>query len=1155
MNENRYSYFVGSWRRPSNTTYLVESPEGLFEQHIQENFLKGQAHLQHEEYVLALQAFQETMLQILNGADPAVQQGFSISTEFTFPFDDSLVEALVAASANLLLSATPIQYAFPLTAVSDNKALSGPVLEALKSIKDSGLQVTSFHLTVQTKISEALRATIRKQWKVAIILYQEALALTPATELGIRGGILHDMAVLSEKADEQTKAQELVQQSVRTFSQIKMHDAHAQALATAAGMFARSGNTQKAAELKDVLNKIKTSTNLNNVITATRFIPRDIRVTAGRSNLNLDTLSTAAGEASRAELAKAVVVTPSAFSLDPSAPELMGLKFIVDSPSQKKLTIKGSNSSTTIIVEPTNAIANMRGFLDTLANTADVKLLTDWFGHFKFVAYLPHMYCFIIPMCIGDCSVGMGNLEQAVQWYSSVLSYQFINKNFEIVKVWTRLAQSYLELGDRAYRNAKDNFEAFAQAKAFYEIIVLTNRALNPDSPLYKHVKFSGIKMRIAEMLDAIGSPSQVNDNPAVFAIVVDAFSKLQQIEKGLNYFGYGPDYAPPFSFEYLQNASRYFAQNASQIEQRYIQYKSQAENEEFQRDQLDQQAQVAYQSVILEQEGALEAWRGLNVASASLEYATVELENAKSARQYFKENSYRLLEYAVEQAKTLGDSTGPHGEERYVNRNERYPDLPPDWYPRRYYLSDLAGRSTTITQGMEELRLDGAVQSAEAYQMIATAQVAQAQARLDIATQRVEIAKLQQRFAEENRDFLDMREFGMSLWFELSKQAKRLKQRYLDMATGIAFLMERAYNAETERGLKIIRYDYQQTSSGNLAGADMLLADIDLFTFDHITTTKTKKIPVKKTISIADSYPTAFRSLRTTGKCFFETTFNDFDRQHPGLYLAKIRNVELAFIGISSAIAISGTLRNIGVSRFRTSDGNVIQRLYPADMMVLSQYEIRQDALLFRFNPNDLRLFENNGIETIWQLDLPLDTNSFDYSEIFDIHLIIYYDGFFDSNLEGKIRAALPTSGNASRAFSMKFYFPDELFYLKNQGEAEMIFEPVMFPQNEVDLIHTRIAMELTGQPQTVQNLTLRLKADTLEDEIILRTDASGKVPNSPDSPLKSLHGKTMFGKWQISILSNDNPQLLQEGVLNLAGLDDIFVVSEYKFNYRKES
>ena len=136
------------------------------------------------------------------------------------------------------------------------------------------------------------------------------------------------------------------------------------------------------------------------------------------------------------------------------------------------------------------------------------------------------------------------------------------------------------------------------------------------------------------------------DDNPAIMRPVLDALTKLQQIQAGLNFFGFDPNYAPPFSFEYLQNSARYFAQQASQIEQRYIQYKSQAENEEFRREQLDQQAEVAAQSVILEQRGVADAQAGVAVAQASLNYAEIQRQNAVQSQQDFAAVRWELLEY-----------------------------------------------------------------------------------------------------------------------------------------------------------------------------------------------------------------------------------------------------------------------------------------------------------------------------------------------------------------------------------------------------------------------------------------------------------------------------------------------------------------------------
>ena len=36
----------------------------------------------------------------------------------------------------------------------------------------------------------------------------------------------------------------------------------------------------------------------------------------------------------------------------------------------------------------------------------------------QMIAYLPHMYFFVIPMSIGDCLLGLGSLEEAEQTYA-----------------------------------------------------------------------------------------------------------------------------------------------------------------------------------------------------------------------------------------------------------------------------------------------------------------------------------------------------------------------------------------------------------------------------------------------------------------------------------------------------------------------------------------------------------------------------------------------------------------------------------------------------------------------------------------------------------------------------------------------------------------
>ena len=1138
--ENRYSYHVGSWASGASGAFVTATPQGEFQQHLQDLYVKGHDHLRNEEYALALQAFEETSALILHTVNPSMPIGAG-TWRSPFPLELSLVDTLIGKSAEMLRTSDTIRYVLPGVAVSS--VISGPAQQALRPFVETGLQITSFHAAVTDRVNEALDHAAHEDWPAAIKSYQQALEQTPATEGAIRAGFAHDLAVLSDKAGDRAGAQNFGQQSIDGFAAAHNVVGQAQALAATAGILTRAGNAQKAAEFGRTLDALRTTNNLNPVLTPVTPVVRQPLSLRSRVQLQRPTIG-----ATPTVTEAAPLIAPPQF--DQAAPELMGMRFIVGATPQKTLTVRGTATQATIVLDAATGAANMKSFLTTLSQTDDIGLLTRWHWPVHFVAYIPHLYFFLLPMSIGDCYAGMGDLPDARDAFKSVLVYPFINRNAEIVKVWTRLAQTFLDIGDAAYRDAKDNVAGFAAAQQAYASIVRANGTLDPASSLYADAKFGGIRARVTAFL-ANANPLAVDDNPAITSLVHDALTKQRQIAAGLNVFGYSPDYSPPFSFEYLQSTARYFAQQASQTEQRYIQYKSQGENEQFRRDQLAQQAEVARQSVILEQLGVAEADRGIEVANAGLAYAVDQVQSATAAKNDFANARWEMLELTELDAWASASSVDKGQEVKLTISNYDYYSA--DHKPRNQVLQDLAYQRTLLSQNLEDARLGRAITSAQSYQQVAQAQLGQAQARRDSAQQRVQVAQLQQRQAEENRDFLDMREFGAQLWYELAQQARRLKQRYLDMATGIAFLMERAYNAETERGLSVIRYDYQHTSADNLMGADQLLADVDYFTYDHITTTKTKKNPVKKVISLADRFPWQFNKLKTTGVCRFETSLTDFDREQPGLYLAKTRNVELKIIGLSGTASIAGTLRNLGVSRFRRANGKIVERLYPADVMVLSQYDLRQDVLLFRFNPTDLRLFENNGIETMWRLELPLGANDLDYADILDVQLILYYDGFFDRTLETAIRAQLPATGSAARAISLKFSAPDEFFYLQSQGEAELAFDATMFPRTQTNLVRSTDTIRLAGKPDSIRNLTIRLASTVLGAELVLKTDNDGVVKDKvAGAPLGQLMTKPVLDRWKLRITAEDNPTLVHSGALDLSGLDDVQVFFEYTFAYR---
>jgi hypothetical protein len=931
-----------------------------------------------------------------------------------------------------------------------------------------------------------------------------------------------------------------------------------QALNTLGGLLMRSDLPDQATLANEKATALIKTHNLHHVNT---------RSFSNISALNINTVSELPGRSafavrpgtfSTTSPAAAAVgnMTLAAPALDPSleAPSFISREYLITNPSSmhKQMQISGVSKTATIALNG-NLLSEMKNYYTALSTSVDLGIL----GAFKYspvqmVAYLPHMYFYLLPVAMADCEIGMGNLNTAAQRLEGILAYPYLNADIEVVNLWTKLADCYLDLGDEFYKNAKDNLGAYDAAKNMYEKIVMTGGTIAPGSPLYQDPKFKKIKERVQDVLDGpsefitAGGATTRNENPAILWRIRQAETMLFQIASELNFFGFDKDYAPPFSFEYLQDTARYFAQHASQMEQKYIQFKSTAENEELRYDQMAQQVELSEQSVLLEIRGVAEAQAGINVAVANRDYAEVRRKNAEDSKTEFNNVRWELLEYSEAEAWANASSVDRDDQVKltwnghYYNSSDKR---------RNVMIKELAYRKTKITHDLQASKLDDEIAAANSYKQVANAQLQQAEVRKQVAEKRVEIAQLQQKHAEENKEFLDLKEFGAGMWYAMAGKTKRLVTRYLDQATEIAFLMERAYNAETERGIGVVRYNYAPSYSGFLLGADQLTRDIDQFTFDYITNIKSKKAPVKKTISLGDLAPNAFETLLTTGKCQYQTSLPDFDREFPGMYLCKIKNVELVFVGITRAVSIAGSLRNVGVSRFRKSDGTVISQLYPADVMPLSQYDIRQDALAFRFDPKDLKLFENSGLETIWELQLHRHANDFDFREILDIHMIVYYDGFHNSTLESNIIDSLPATGKASRAFSMILNFPDELYYLKNNGEGIMDFETGMFPYNQTELKRNETSLKVIGDADAIKSLTLELHSEVLNETVKVVTDNDGKVPAVSFNVLKD---GAMIDKWTLKVAKEDNPQLVNDDTLDLSGISDIIFLSDYNFKYR---
>src|SRR5262249_13744776 len=155
------------------------------------------------------------------------------------------------------------------------------------------------------------------------------------------------------------------------------------------------------------------------------------------------------------------------------------------------------------------------------------------------------------------------------------------------------------------------------------------------------------------------------------------------------------------------------------------------------------------------------------------------------------------------------------------------------------------------------------------------------------------------------------------------------------------------------------------------LMGGDMLLEDIDSFTYNAIAAKTRKSSRIKDVLSIAASFPAQFEEFRRTGVLSIETDLYEFDRLHPGFFGQRIEAVEVEIIGLLPETGLNGTLSAGGVTAFRKKDNTAGKRIHQLDTMALSHFVLRGDGFLYGADTGVRGLFQGLGVGTTWQLHL----------------------------------------------------------------------------------------------------------------------------------------------------------------------------------------
>jgi hypothetical protein len=762
----------------------------------------------------------------------------------------------------------------------------------------------------------------------------------------------------------------------------------------------------------------------------------------------------------------------------------------------------------------------------------------------NFVAYIPHLYFFVLPMAIGDTYAKLGMWQDALDQYGSVRAYPYLNTAVERPYLWLRMAQVYLDWGDQLFRRGDT-----AGARQKYEQIVATDLTLPTTSLLYQGSVMATMVPIAQQAIARIEGEAHEPVNPRIVQAIMSAHIALQRIAAGLNFLGLRPDDAPIFRFKYLQAVANYLADNAVQAERSYIQFFSTAEAQKLERLQLQNAVELNQAAVAVEQERLADAALEQQAARRSREYTQMRATHAQQALDEWNTSGWELE--GINNALSWASNAANDQKIRYTG--VRYRGETHDFETDVEEFYDVLGDwKQQLSWEMQRNRLQR--QRDEIAAEIGIAQIREQQAAVRYQVQRlsVELAQVRLEGSRELLDFSQDKLFDEDMWYRLAGDLQELARSFLDMAIHAAYLMQQAYNLELDRDLDRIRLDYgiaAVSGTGNMLGGDQLKRDIASFTADLLQHAQ-KKDPVRVMISLREEFPAEFALFVRTGILPFRTDLEVFDRRHPGTHRRKLKQVEIFVEGLVPLEGATGTLVHEGVSTewAPTADGwGKRTRVLASETMTLSSYQLRRDLSVFQPSEEMLGLFENFSPQGNWRLELPRSTNNIDYEAISDIKLVVYFTAQHDDSLRAHQREVYGMSGGRSVVLSSRFHFPDEYFRLDAERGVTFQLHPARFAYNHVDLELAGLGVRLLGtdgQPLAGRSVEIVRASDG--SRVAATTDAEGLVGSDPTT-------MAPFAAWQDDSPIDSFTVALGDDV-DPAEVTDIHLLVDYAFDHRPD-
>ena len=350
--------------------------------------------------------------------------------------------------------------------------------------------------------------------------------------------------------------------------------------------------------------------------------------------------------------------------------------------------------------------------------------------------------------------------------------------------------------------------------------------------------------------------------------------------------------------------------------------------------------------------------------------------------------------------------------------------------------------------------------------------QITAAEIRVAIAERELANHDLQIQHAKQNDAFMHDKFTNQELYDWMVGQVSAIYFQSYKLAYDVAKRSERAFRFELALDdSSFIQFGYWDSLKKGLLAGERLSHDLKRMEIAYLDQNK-REYELTKHISLVLLDPIALIKLKETGRCFVNLDESLFDMDYPGHYMRRIKSVALTIpcvTGPYTSVNCTLTLLKNSLRSKATASGEYARdesdpsntdsrfRDSVGAIQSIATSSGQNDSGLFELNFRDERYlpFEGAGAISTWQIELPKDTNAFDFDTISDVVLQLRYtarDGgaALRTAASDAVKSLIAETANQplARLFSMRHEFPGEWHrFLTSTGSLQLDLKKDHFP------------------------------------------------------------------------------------------------------------